>query len=86
MKIIDAHSHIGAFGSWARFDFDLPRLKDYDFWLAEYGDKPTYYYRYDIWQYSSSGTVPGIEGRVDLNICFRDYGSAVPTVSTDEPA
>ena len=28
MKIIDAHSHIGNFGSWARFDFDLARLKD----------------------------------------------------------
>ena len=28
MKIIDAHSHIGNFGSWARFDFDVARLKD----------------------------------------------------------
>lgn len=28
MKIIDAHSHIGNFGSWARFDFDLARLKE----------------------------------------------------------
>ena len=28
MKIIDAHSHIGNFGSWARFDFDLIRLKE----------------------------------------------------------
>ena len=28
MKIIDAHSHIGNFGSWARFDFDLVRLKE----------------------------------------------------------
>lgn len=28
MKIIDDHSHIGNFGSWARFDFDLARLKD----------------------------------------------------------
>ena len=28
MKIIDAHSHIGNFGSWARFDFDVDRLKD----------------------------------------------------------
>ena len=27
MKLIDAHSHIGNFGSWARFDFDLSRLK-----------------------------------------------------------
>ena len=28
MKIIDGHSHIGNFGSWARFDFDLERLKE----------------------------------------------------------
>ena len=28
MKIIDAHTHIGNFGSWARFDFDLVRLKE----------------------------------------------------------
>ena len=28
MKIIDAHSHIGNFGSWARFDFDIVRLKE----------------------------------------------------------
>ena len=52
---------------------DLPRLKDYDFWLAEYGSEPTYYYKYDIWQYSSSGAVPGVNGNVDMNICFKDY-------------
>ena len=28
MKMIDAHTHIGNFGSWARFDFDLSRLKE----------------------------------------------------------
>ena len=36
----------------------------------------------DMWQYSESGTVDGINGRVDLNICyttvFRD-GSADTT-------
>ena len=68
----------------AMHKLDLPRLKDYDFWLAEYGDKPTYYYKYDIWQYSSSGTVPGIEGRVDMNISFRDY-SAKGTPDAAEP-
>lgn len=57
----------------AMHKLDLPRLKDYDFWLAEYGSKPTYYYDFDIWQYSSTGTVPGIEGNVDLNLCFRNY-------------
>lgn len=70
----------------AMHKLDLPRLKDYDFWLAEYGDEPTYYYKYDIWQYSSDGTVPGIEGRVDLNISFRDYGTCSPAPTSDEPA
>ena len=70
--------------STAMHKLDLPRLKDYGFWLAEYGDKPTYYYKYDIWQYSSDGTVPGINGRVDLNICFRDYSQKNASAPTDE--
>ncbi|WP_295077063.1 glycoside hydrolase family 25 protein [Ruminococcus sp.] len=52
---------------------DLPRVKDYDFWLAEYDEKPSYYYDFKIWQYSSTGRIPGIVGDVDLNICFRPY-------------
>ena len=52
---------------------DLPALTDYDFWLAEYNDRATYYYDYRIWQYCSDGSVPGIPGQVDLNICFQPY-------------
>lgn len=55
------------------FKLDLNRLTDYDFWLAEYGSEPTYYYDFDMWQYTSTGRVPGIEGDVDLNISFKDY-------------
>lgn len=57
----------------AMHKLDLPRVKDYDFWLAEYSDKPSYYYEFKIWQYSNTGKIPGIEGDVDLNICFRPY-------------
>lgn len=52
---------------------DLPELTDYDFWLAEYNDEATYYYNYQMWQYASDGTVPGVNGDVDVNICFKDY-------------
>ncbi|MBQ8960461.1 MAG: glycoside hydrolase family 25 protein [Ruminococcus sp.] len=52
------------------YKLDLPRLKDYGFWLAEYGTEPTYYYDFKMWQYSSTGTVPGISGQVDLNLYF----------------
>lgn len=55
------------------FKLDLNRLNDYDFWLAEYNDEPSYYYDFAMWQYTSSGHVPGISGNVDLNISFKDY-------------
>ncbi|MDD5947914.1 MAG: glycoside hydrolase family 25 protein [Oscillospiraceae bacterium] len=52
---------------------DLPRIQDYPFWLAEYGDGPTYIYDYDMWQYTCTGTVDGIKGAVDINLSFYDY-------------
>ncbi|MCI1268881.1 MAG: glycoside hydrolase family 25 protein [Ruminococcus sp.] len=57
------------------FKLDLPRLTDYDFWLAEYGSTPSYYYNYNMWQYSCTGTIPGIFGDVDLNLSFKDYAA-----------
>ena len=68
------------------FKLDMPRLKDYPFWLAEYGDGPTYVYDYDMWQYACDGTVAGIEGKVDLNLCFRDFSQeGAPAVSRPAP-
>lgn len=52
---------------------DLPRVQDYPFWLAEYGDGPTYIYDYDMWQFTCTGTVDGIKGAVDINLSFYDY-------------
>lgn len=51
---------------------DLPLLQNngYPFWLAHYSDVMTYPYRIQMWQYTSTGVVPGIEGSVDLNLLF----------------
>ncbi len=49
---------------------DLRDLEDYTLWLAEYGDVPEFPYAYDCVQYTDSGTVPGIQGSVDLNLWF----------------
>ena len=46
-------------------EMEAPRI-----WLAEYRDTPLYTGRYDMWQYTSSGSVAGIEGRVDLNVSY----------------
>lgn len=53
--------------------FDLEELKDYDLWYAEYQKAPSLYYDFRLWQYTESGQVPGIDGGVDINICFKPY-------------
>ena len=39
-------------------------------WLAEYNSKAKYQGEYDIWQYTSSGSVDGINGDVDMDIVY----------------
>ena len=57
----------------AYYKYDLGQLSDIDIWYAFYNDTPALYYNYMIWQYSCTGRVDGIEGDVDLNICFKNY-------------
>ena len=47
---------------------ELEKLQAYPFWLAMYDAPMEFPYRVDYWQYTAAGTVPGIEGIVDLNI------------------
>ena len=53
--------------------YDVSRLTDYDVWFAQYASKPDMYYNYRIWQYTSSGKIPGISTKVDMNIAFIPY-------------
>lgn len=55
------------------FRYDLADIADYDFWLAQYYDTPSFYYDFKMWQYSSSGIVDGISNYVDMNVCFKKY-------------
>jgi GH25 family lysozyme M1 (1,4-beta-N-acetylmuramidase) len=49
-------------------------LTQYVLWLAQYAVTPTYTAtRYDMWQYSSKGSVPGITGNVDLDVSYLGY-------------
>ena len=50
--------------------YDLRDLTDYELWLAEYAAAPDFYYHFDLWQYSHTGRVDGIEGDVDLDLAF----------------
>lgn len=58
--------------SQARKLMYLYELEDYPFWLAYYTDRMTYPYRFEMWQYTNKGRVPGIEGEVDVNVMLLD--------------
>ena len=50
----------------------LRELNQYDFWLALYTGRMTYPYKIKMWQYTCTGSVPGIETDCDINIFFPD--------------
>lgn len=57
--------------TWFTSYMNVGQLTGYKIWLAQYAAAPTYTAsRYDYWQYSSKGSIPGISGKVDLNIKY----------------
>ena len=57
--------------TWFTSYINTASLTNYKIWLAQYAATPTYTAtRYDMWQYSSKGSVAGISGNVDMNIRY----------------
>ncbi len=50
--------------------FDTSKFSNERIWLAQYNDTVTYKGKYHMWQYTSSGSVSGINGRVDMNVAY----------------
>lgn len=60
--------------SQARDLLHLQELKQYPWWLAMYDITTEFPCKVDLWQYANTGKVPGIQGNVDVNLMFTDYG------------
>lgn len=56
--------------NWLSNNLDVSRLEEHVIWLAEYREVPQYSGKYQMWQYTSGGSISGIEGRVDFNLSF----------------
>ena len=52
------------------YEINLEALKDHKFWMALWMPEMDFDYRVDMWQYTDSGSVPGINTPVDMNILF----------------
>lgn len=57
---------------WNNYLTDSVTFDQYERWVAQYNSSCDYASDYSLWQYSSSGSVDGIAGRVDVNYMFGD--------------
>ena len=88
-KIKEAGYKPGIYGSksWLENKLDMSQFKDCIIWAASYGTnngKPQDKYKYNgehhIWQYTSRGSVEGINGYVDMNIMYDE----LPEVTNEQ--
>lgn len=71
------------FSSFATSYLNMDKLKEYDFWVADYTGKVTYKGDYTMWQYSSNGKVDGISTDVDMDVCHKDYPTIISNMKSD---
>ena len=85
MDIISQNGFAAGWYSYTNFIknyLNAAELADYPLWVADYRASLGYSGQYAMWQYTSSGSVPGISGAVDLN---RDYHRFCDA-TTEQPA
>lgn len=58
---------------WLIQKLSLGSMIGYDVWLSQEMDIPDYPYQFVMWQYTTHGSIAGIAGDANLNICFIDY-------------
>ena len=57
-----------SYASWFYNSLNFANICKYRTWIAQYRDTLDFAYSYNIWQYSSQGSVSGIKGNVDMNL------------------
>ena len=71
--------------SWFNNQLKNSKLDKYERWVAQWNYHCSYTKDYVMWQYTSSGMVDGISGRVDMNIMYLKISDEPINPITDEP-
>lgn len=80
-RVIGAGYRFGVYANlyWWTNRLYSPEYDAYEKWMAAYGDAYGSASKgYGIWQYSCTGSVPGVTGNVDVNFCWMDIDSSKP--------
>lgn len=62
--------------NWLANRLDMSKM-NYPVWVARYSARPVYQNPV-MWQATSSGSVKGINGRVDIDYQYKDFSSVIP--------
>lgn len=76
MQLIDQRGYFPGWYTYTSFAnnyVNTAALLDYPLWIADYRGYVGYQGGWSMWQYSSTGSVNGISGNVDLNYAYADY-------------
>lgn len=70
------YAMVYTYTNFADTALDMAALAAYDLWIADYrSTRPTR--KHGMWQYTSSGTIPGVSGPVDLSVAYKDYAGII---------
>lgn len=70
------YAMVYTYTNFADTALDMAALAAYDLWIADYrGKRPAR--KHGMWQYTSSGKIPGIATGVDLSVAYKDYASII---------
>ena len=62
---------------WLVHHIDSRRLDRFDKWVAQWASVNSYTLPYGMWQFTSSGTITGYNGRLDMDYAYLDYPAII---------
>ncbi len=77
LRAMGLYSGFYTYSYFARNQLNMAALSEYPFYVADYTGSVTYPGKYEMWQYSNKGQVPGIADRVDLDRSYVDFLPAI---------
>ena len=70
------YAMVYTYNNFADTALDMAALAAYDLWIADYrGKRPAR--KHGMWQYTSSGKIPGVSGPIDLSHAYKDYAGII---------
>ncbi len=74
MESYGYYTTLYSYASFLNYKVGESIFDKYDIWVAHYNtSKPAFNRHYGLWQYSSTGTIDGIQGNVDQDFAYLDY-------------